>query len=66
LKGKKYAIFSEPDNDVRFAGAAYSGRGVVQDGNIITSGTCPFIAKQESATDGTPELTQALIHELKK
>jgi transcriptional regulator GlxA family with amidase domain len=66
LKGKRYAIFSEPEEDSRFDGAVYSGNGVVQDGNIITSGTCPFIARQEGATDGTPKLTQTLIDELKK
>ena len=66
LTGKRYATFSEPENDNRFAGATYGGNGVVQDGNIITSGTCPFIARQQSVTDGTPKLTQTLIDELKK
>ena len=66
LTGKRYAIFSEPEEDTRFAGATYSGNGIVQDGNIITSGICPYIAREESLTDGTPKLTQTLIDELKK
>jgi putative intracellular protease/amidase len=74
LKGKKYAFFSDPlkpdpfrkHTDPRFADAIYSGRGVVQDENIITSGTCPFLARVFGAPDGTPKLTQTLIAELKK
>lgn len=66
LTGKRYAIFSEPKEDTRFAGATYSGNGVVQDGNIITSGICPYMAREQSLTDGTPKLTQTLIDELKK
>jgi len=66
LKGKRYAIFSEPAGDARFAGASYTGNGVVRDGNIITSGVCPFIARESGSTDGTPKLTQTLIDELKK
>jgi putative intracellular protease/amidase len=55
LKGKRYA-----------AGAIYSGRDVVQDGNIITSGVCPYIKQMRGWPDGTAELTQKLIAELKK
>ena len=74
LKGKKYAFFSDPlkptprrkFTDSRFADAIYSGRGVVQDGNIITSGTCPFLAKVFGAPDGTSKLTQTFIAGLKK
>jgi len=39
----------------------YIGFGVVQDGNIITSGTCPYMARSPGRTDGTQELTQKLI-----
>jgi putative intracellular protease/amidase len=74
LKGKKYAMFWDPlkpnpfrkHTDPRFADAIYSGRGVVQDGNIITSGTCPYLARVFGAPDGTSELTQTFIAELKK
>jgi putative intracellular protease/amidase len=57
--------------DVRFAGPQmiansigeenFVGFGVVQDGNIITSGTCPHMAKSTGRPDGTQELTQKLI-----
>jgi len=74
LKGKKYAFFDDPlkptpfrkFTDPRFADAIYSGRGVVQDGNIITSGTCPMLARLFGAPDGTSELTQTFINEIKK
>ena len=42
----------------------YQGTGVVQDGNIMTSGTCPYMAKMTGMKDGTPELTQKLIDAL--
>ena len=74
LKGKKYAFFSDPlkpnpsrkFTDSRFADAIYSGRGVVQDGNIITSGTCPLLARAFGSPDGTSQLTQTFIAEVKK
>jgi putative intracellular protease/amidase len=74
LKSKKYAFASDPLKptpirkfiDPRFEGAIYSGRGVVQDGNIITSGICPFIEKAYGFQDGTRELTQTFIAEIKK
>lgn len=57
--------------EVRFAGPQmiansvgeenFVGFGVVQDGNIITSGTCPHMAKSTGRPDGTQELTQKLI-----
>jgi len=74
LKGKKYAFFSDPLKptpwrkviDPKFVDAIYSGRGVVQDGKIITSGTCPYLERLSGLQDGTAELTQAFIDELKK
>lgn len=74
LKGKKYAFFSDPlkpvpwrkITDPRFDDAIFSGRGVVQDGKIITSGTCPLLKRMSGLPDGTAELTQAFIEELKK
>jgi putative intracellular protease/amidase len=74
MKGKKYAFFSDPlkpapwrkITDPRFVDAIYSGRGVVQDGKIITSGTCPMLERMSGFPDGTVKLTQAFIDELKK
>ena len=59
LIGKKYAF----EHD-RFSEGIYSGTGVVQDGNIITSGTCPYMARMKGLPDGTAELTQKLIDSL--
>jgi putative intracellular protease/amidase len=73
LKGKRYAFVHDPFNpqpphkkDSRFEGAIYSGPGVVQDGNIITSGRCPNIEARTGLPDNTPELTQAFIAELRR
>ena len=74
LKGKKYAFLADPlkptawrtVTDPRFVDAIYSGRGVVQDGNIITSGICPYLEARMNYPDGTTNLTQAFIDELKK
>ena len=85
LKGKKYTYPSDPTKfdpakpsgavaalDPKFNDAIYSGRGVIQDGVIITSGVCPYIekfTKQQGMVDfvdGTPELTKMLITSLKK
>jgi len=85
LKGKKYTYPSDPTKfdptrpsgsvaalDPKFNDAIYSGRGVIQDGVIITSGVCPYVekfTKQQGMidfVDGTPELTKMLITSLKK
>ena len=66
LKGKKYAYATDPlkttqrypRTDLRFEGAIYSGPGVVQDGQIITSGVCPNIERMNAMQSGTIELTQ--------
>jgi putative intracellular protease/amidase len=68
LTGKKYA---GPRSWTTGAppplkGAVYSGDGIVQDGKIITSGICPFMAKQTGRPDGTAKLTEAFIAALKK
>ena len=44
-----------------FPEGIYDGTGVVQDGNIITSGTCSQEARYTGLPDGTPELTQKII-----
>lgn len=67
LAGRRYAFLlagRDPRGDPRFADAIYSGTGVVQDGNIITSAVCSERAKRHGLPDGTAELTQALIAEL--
>lgn len=59
LEGKKYAF-----EDARFSEGIYSGTGVVQDGNLITSGTCPYQAFWTGRPDGTRKLTQMFIDAL--
>ena len=59
LNGKQFALLEDPGAYV--PGGIYKGTGVVQDGNIITSGTCPYMARETGRTDGTPELTKKLI-----
>jgi len=69
LNGKKFAFpkneIDNPDMYPEFKSGIYSGNGVVQDGNIITSGICPMMAKMNFGKDGTAELTQKLIQEIK-
>lgn len=62
LDGKKYALplammYLIPDG-------IHEGIGVVQDGNIITSGTCPFMAIMSGEENKTTELTQKFIDTL--
>ena len=69
LKGKKYAFIADPlkttatrkSPDLKYEGAIYSGQGVVQDGNIITSGGCPATERYLSVQNRTFELTQTFI-----
>ncbi len=63
LVDKKYAFTINPDvNEYPdFKGGIYSGEGVIQDGDIITSGTCPWKTREYGAPDGTRKLTQLLI-----
>ena len=59
--------FAGPDMVSRWVGdEKYMGYGVVQDGNIITSGTCPHMAKESGRPDGTPELTSLFIEAIKE
>ncbi len=64
LVDKKYAFTIDPDlNEYpEFEGGIYSGEGVIQDGNIITSGTCPWKTREYGAPDGTRKLTQLFIN----
>ena len=59
LKKKQYAF----ERGV-FAEGTYAGTGVVRDGNIITSGTCPYRARDTGRADGTAALTRLLIQAL--
>ena len=73
LKGKKYAFSRDPlktekswgkfgGTDQRFRDAIYSGPGVIQDGNIITSGACPWMERVGGGLQSkTVELTQTFI-----
>ena len=64
LKGKKYA-YTEEQQYPYFAGATYSGTGVVRDGLILTSGICPYMARERNTNDGTEQLTLALVEAMK-
>lgn len=64
LKGKKYASVLEFD-DPYFEGSVRSGTGILRDGNIITSGVCPYMAKEREIEDGTQELVSTLIDAIK-
>lgn len=66
LNGKKFAMEENLLNmSPEFKNAVYSGIGVVQDGIIITSGTCPMMMKMTGLKDGTDELTNKLIQVIK-
>jgi putative intracellular protease/amidase len=56
LEGRRYAM-----GLAVFPEGIYSGTGVVQDGNVITSGICPEKTKESGRPDGTVELTRELI-----
>ena len=71
LKGKHYSFPQDAFNpcppqkkDLRFDGAIYSGHGVIQDGNIITSASCARQEDQTGLRDCTPELTRVFIAKL--
>ena len=63
LVDKKYAFTIDPDvNEYPdFEGGIYSGEGVIRDGNIITSGTCPWKAREYGLPDCTRKLTELFI-----
>ena len=50
VKVSKYAF-----GYTRFPEGIYGGTGVVQDGQVITSGTCPYQARLTGRPDGTRE-----------
>ena len=59
LDGKQFAMVS--GHEWAVPRGIYKGAGVVQDGNIITSGICPYVSGLAKAQDGTTELTQKFI-----
>lgn len=69
LNGKKFTYMDEETENIKmfpdFRSGIYCGRGVVQDGTIITSGTCPWMAKSKGYKDGTSELTNAFVDVIK-
>jgi putative intracellular protease/amidase len=65
LDGKKYCLNMDPGGDPDFKNGVYGGTGVIRDGNVITSGICPWLAKQTGNPDGTTKLTQTLVEVIK-
>ncbi len=61
LEGKKYALYSDQSDNPEFDGSLYDGNGVVKDGNIVTSGGCPWMEYNNRGKDRTEELTQSFI-----
>jgi putative intracellular protease/amidase len=62
LEGKKFAFTEEfLPTAPALEGYEFGGQGVVDDGNIVTSGVCPFAAQETGLEDTTPALTKALI-----
>jgi len=80
LEGKRYALSFDPtklrEEDrrsgrsvymrMKFGRAIYGGSGIVQDGNIITSGICPHEEALRGVPDRTLELTRAFIEKLRQ
>jgi putative intracellular protease/amidase len=66
LDGKKFAYVEEwIPNVPELAGLDYGGPGVVEEGNVISSGVCPWAAQALDAEDTTTALTSAFIGRLK-
>ncbi|MCU4173608.1 DJ-1/PfpI family protein [Carboxylicivirga sp. N1Y90] len=65
LRGKKYALYSDQSAKSAFAGSVYAGNGLVKDGNIITSGGCPWAEYKKRGKDQTTEITLAFIDMVK-
>ena len=64
LRGKNFAIAEASRGYIK--DGTFKGVGVVRDGNIVTSGTCPFMAAEYGLKDGTEELITQFIAVLKK
>jgi len=59
LQGRRFAC--QPGDAHWVADGIYGGDGVVVDGNVATSGTCPYMAQANKKPDGTAELTRKFI-----
>lgn len=62
LKDKKFAFIDGKEWNSgmypELKSGIYSGTGVIQDGKIITSGICPWMAKSMKQKDGTTQLAR--------
>jgi putative intracellular protease/amidase len=63
LGEKQTAMFA--DLETFFSDSSTQGEWVVQDGKIITSIVCPYMARMTGKKDGTAELTQKFIEAVK-
>ena len=63
LSGKRISYIDEfVEDNPTFEDAVHAGtHGIVRDGNIVTSGVCPYIARARGMDDGTKALVEALI-----
>ena len=68
IQGRKYTFHEELDKKQfpEFEASAYSGTGVVKDGDIITSGVCPYVGMLYDMEDGTELLSQIFIAAVKE
>lgn len=66
FSGKKYTFDKKPYYNESFDDSIYSGTGIVQDGNFITSSYCPWYAKHQQKINGTFDLTDRFIEALKE
>ena len=64
MTGRQFAAVDRADVRPYFKEAVWKGEGVVQDGNILTSGICPNMTKEMGKQDGTAALTQKFIDAL--
>jgi putative intracellular protease/amidase len=66
LKERNYAISDDLKWDPTVQNGVLKGVGVVQDGDILTSGVCPAQAMKTGLKDGTDELVTTFAAMLKK
>ncbi len=64
LEGRNYSTGEDVKSYVR--DGVLKGVGVVQDGDIVTSGVCPYSAQTTGLKDGTDELVTTFAAMLKK
>ena len=67
MDGKRFAYVEEFLSEAPgLEGSVYGGQGVVEEGNILTGGVCPYAARMLEIEDTTPALTQAFISKIKE